>query len=133
MSHAYTAVGIEQEYGDILLGFSRGSNINLAWKQGTFDARTVPNPLCTGRDTDRSTNDGAITFVLNQYREDPDFYIRSPLNLSISEFEVKLPIGQGGATNQLTVAEVLQDTPHETPTAFAKPLQFPRQTEESKL
>ena len=120
MSHAYTAVGIEQEHGEFLLDFSRDSAINLDWKQGIFNAQVVGDSSCTGRDTKRSTNDGAITFVLNQYREDPDFYVRYPVNLSPIKVEVELQFGQLNATNEPTLAAVLQQTPEETLTAFAE-------------
>ena len=120
MSYAYTAIGIEEEFGVFLVDYSRDNTVNLDWSHGLFGARTKIDKSCAGTATEGSTNDGSITFILNQYGEDPDFYIRNPVNLSVIGDTVTLHFGLLNTTTETNLATLFENANPEDLMAFAE-------------
>lgn len=111
MSHAYTAVGIEQSDGTFLLDYSRDDKVNRDWKMGTFASGTQEDRSCVGASRTGLDNDGSITFVLNQYAVDPDFYLHDAENLRF---------GRSNAPQETSLDGLIDSVPAETLAAFAE-------------
>ena len=111
MSHAYTAVGIEQSDGAFLLDYARDTTVNLDWKSGTFGRGIAEDHSCLGAPRKSRDNDGSITLVLNQYAENPDFYLH----------EVgQLRFGTHPAPQETSLVDLIDSVPDEYLESFAE-------------
>ena len=111
MSHAYTAVGIEQSDGAFLLDYARDATVNLDWKSGTFGKGIAEDHSCLGAPRKSRDNDGSITLVLNQYAENPDFYLH----------EIgQLRFGTHPARQEASLVDLIDSVPDEYLESFAE-------------
>ncbi len=110
MSYAHTALGIQQEHGEFFLDFSRDSTVNKDWKMGTFAHATILDTSCSGTTTDRAFNDGSLTLMMDQYGNNPDFYLHDSTTLRF---------GISAAPKETDLANLLQHATQKDLEAFA--------------
>ena len=85
MSYAYSSTGVPTWFGPQLenrIDYARDNAVNLDWKTGTTGGSPFEDPSKCGwyqwllPSPTRHANAGSLTFVLGQFGEDPEFYVR---------------------------------------------------------